>query len=620
MRLALPLLVAALAGPASAFELSKTSSAGPYIHLPQFPLGFAVAPGDPALSRAAREALETWASAPDTAVSVRFEGEAPQVKGDGRTTVAGVSPWPFGDTSRVIAHTEVLYSTTTGTISEGDVVLNAEGFAFGDGRPGTVDQVSVILHESGHTLGLGHSCGDPGTSAPSCFSIEDRPRGRRDRLLAAVMAPSLAPGTRRRALGADDREALATLYPGVRGASVSMGRVLDLSCTRQIKLEAAAGYSVRLRTTLGSTRALSASVAVGRDLLVSADAIAPGEDLLLDDPRTGGHGFLIGVALEPGPGCPPQPLADDAPGCACAETRGSAPSYVGWMLLVAALGLRSRRMRAWATAAIAVMVGLAPAPALAYKCTRTGGDSGPSLIWSSREVGWVADARLTADIADQGAALDAMKAAFGAWTDADCSDFHFALSEVRANAHAEAKDGGPYENVVVFDAIWPYEKGIIGLTTNAYDAQTGQLFDSDIELNDEHFTFVLADQGCTPRSGVTDLQNTLTHEAGHMLGLDHPPNRPEFAEATMFASAPPCETDKRSLARDDIEGLCRIYPAGKVNDQCYPPDAPSFIVVSTDPDLGGCSAIGGRPRWELAPLLLLLYRGRRGRRGLKLRG
>lgn len=613
MRRALPLLLAALASPASAFELSRTSSAGPYVHLPAFPLGFAVTPGDPALSRAAREALETWASAPDTAVSVRFEGEAPQEAGDGRTTIAALSPWPFGDKNRVIAHTEVLYSTTTGTISEGDVVLNAEGFAFGDGQPGAVDRVSVILHESGHTLGLAHSCGDPGTSAPSCFSIEDRPRGRRDRLLAAVMAPSLAPGTRRRALGADDLEALAALYPGVRGASVSIGRVLALCGAKQLRLEGVAGYALTLRTAEGSTRALSASVAAGRDLLVVADAIAPEEDLLLDDPRTGGHGFRIAVALEPGPACPPQPLADDPPGCACAETRGSAPSYVGWMLLLAALGLRSRRMRAWATAAIAMMVGLVPAPALAYKCTRTGGDSGPSLIWNSREVGWVADARFTADIPDQGAALDAMKAAFGAWSDVDCSDFHFVLSEVRANAHAEAKDGGPYENVVVFDAIWPYEKGIIGLTTNAYDAQTGQLFDSDIELNDEHFTFVLADQGCTPRSGVTDLQNTLTHEAGHMLGLDHPPNRPEFAEATMFASAPPCETEKRSLARDDIEGLCRIYPEGKATDQCYSPDAPTFIVVSTDPDLGGCSAIGARPSWELMPLVLLLCLKARGR-------
>lgn len=611
MRLALPLLLAAIASPAAGFELSKTSSAGPYVHLPRFPLVFDVEPDDPALSRAAREALETWASAPSTAVTVRFAGEGPQQGGDDRTTVAARSPWPFGDTRRVIAHTEVLYSTITGTISEGDVVLNAEGFEFGEGEPGKVDRISVILHESGHTLGFGHSCGDPGTSAPSCFSIEDRPRGRRDRLLAAVMAPSLAPGTRHRTLGADDLDALAALYPGVRGASVSVGRLVALCRSEQLELQGAAGLSVRLRSAEGSTRALSASVAQGRDLLVAPDAILPGEDLLLDDPRTGGHGFRISLSIEAGPACPPQPLADDPPGCACAETRGSVPSYVGWMLLAVMLGLRSRRMRARAVLSIAIVASLVPAPALAYKCTRTGGDSGPSLIWTTREVGWVADARFTADIPDQDAALNAMKAAFGAWSDVDCSDFHFTLSEVRANVHAEAKDGGPYENVVVFDAIWPYEKGIIGLTTNAYDAQTGQLFDSDIELNDEHFSFVLADQGCTPRSGVTDLQNTLTHEAGHMLGLDHPPNRAEFAEATMFASAPPCETEKRSLARDDIEGLCRIYPAGKADDQCFPPDAPTFIVVSSDPDLGGCSTLGARPSWELAPLVFLALRPRR---------
>jgi MYXO-CTERM domain-containing protein len=54
-----------------------------------------------------------------------------------------------------------------------------------------------------------------------------------------------------------------------------------------------------------------------------------------------------------------------------------------------------------------------------------------------------------------------------------------------------------------------------------------------------------------------DLRNTLTHEVGHFVGLAHARD----PAATMDASTQMREVEKRTLAADDVDGVCAIYPA-----------------------------------------------------------
>jgi hypothetical protein len=263
-----------------------------------------------------------------------------------------------------------------------------------------------------------------------------------------------------------------------------------------------------------------------------------------------------------------------------------------------------------------VLALVAPAPAAwAYKCTRTAITSGPSLTWRARQVSWVLDSDLTGDIADKAATRAAIEASFQAWTDVPCSDLAFVLAEVRGDVVAEAPDAGPFENVVTFVASgWDYDRAIIALTTTTFDDR-GQIKDADIELNDQHFEFFVDGKACAPAVGRMDLRNTLTHEVGHVLGLDHPPIGPAYEDATMYASAPPCETIKRSLADDDMAGLCAIYPIGAANQPCFPADGSGFVVVDEDDGLG-CTTTGG----ALGPTLGALVLGWVARRERRARG
>jgi hypothetical protein len=100
-----------------------------------------------------------------------------------------------------------------------------------------------------------------------------------------------------------------------------------------------------------------------------------------------------------------------------------------------------------------------------------------------------------------------------------------------------------------------------------HDPNTGQIFDADIELNEETNTFVICPEtGCTAvPTDTADLENTLTHELGHYFGIAHTPHD---REATMYAEASPGEAKKRTLQPDDIEAVCTIYAPGTLPEAC----------------------------------------------------
>lgn len=156
--------------------------------------------------------------------------------------------------------------------------------------------------------------------------------------------------------------------------------------------------------------------------------------------------------------------------------------------------------------------------------------------------------------------------ALRAWPRASCTSWRARYDGERA---AVAADDGI--NVVVFhDDAWPAElvPGAVAQTVIHTDA-TGRYRDADIHVNGVDFRFSL-----DGAPGTLDLRSILTHELGHALGLGHS----DDPRATMFATGSGLRW--RSLEKDDVDGVCSLYP-GTGASGCESTPCPSpFLCVA----------------------------------------
>jgi Matrixin len=192
--------------------------------------------------------------------------------------------------------------------------------------------------------------------------------------------------------------------------------------------------------------------------------------------------------------------------------------------------------------------------------------------------------------------FSAVRASIDTWNAAAsaCSSLRLAEGPRSASRVVGYKeDGSPNENLVLFRTkscnqvapandpcvadlscgnkydCWEGDADTVAVTLTTYDKTTGRLADADIEFNaaagrnGRQFFFTVADApacaAASPSSNCvsTDIQNTATHELGHLLGLAHS----SALTSVMFKSAPLGETSKRSLDTSSKQFLCDAYPA-----------------------------------------------------------
>ncbi len=181
------------------------------------------------------------------------------------------------------------------------------------------------------------------------------------------------------------------------------------------------------------------------------------------------------------------------------------------------------------------------------------------VLWYDDEISYVINQRGTSDLHDGDQITDEVRDAviesFDTWSDQDCSGLDLVFDGLSDEDELTFSPDGESTNLVVWrDDAWtnPGYDGV-ALATVTFSTSTGEIVSADIELNTAEYEFTNSDSDV-----VVDLRNTVTHEVGHFVGLDHSPH----SDATMFATSPAGETSKRELHEADIAGLCFIYPAG----------------------------------------------------------
>ena len=119
--------------------------------------------------------------------------------------------------------------------------------------------------------------------------------------------------------------------------------------------------------------------------------------------------------------------------------------------------------------------------------------------------------------------------------------------------------------------------------TSVFAKGDGHIIDADIEVNAAMADISWMNADVMRVAGKHDLQNALTHEMGHFIGLDHTcytPGAdkerqldnlgnpapdcdtapPGVQATTMFNKTTAGETSKRMLSDDDKKAVCETYP------------------------------------------------------------
>lgn len=147
-----------------------------------------------------------------------------------------------------------------------------------------------------------------------------------------------------------------------------------------------------------------------------------------------------------------------------------------------------------------------------------------------------------------------------------------------------------------------HDADLVALTTwfvrnNPGAPDDGQILEADIEVNTVDHSFAMIPSGTVSARDYLDhydLTSALTHEAGHFLGLAHDCRQPgeivfvdqhgvaapacgssaaqtpAILDDTMYPVLNPVDVTQRTLAADDGQAACDIYPLGSLpNDETW---------------------------------------------------
>jgi len=207
-----------------------------------------------------------------------------------------------------------------------------------------------------------------------------------------------------------------------------------------------------------------------------------------------------------------------------------------------------------------------------------------------------------------GSVQSALTAAFSAWTSAQVN-----LQTISTLAVSEGPNGGPNDedttdclNVVSFEPTskTQFSTGVIAQTfvgwvttppPTSYTCSGGKQISVTVPLQIVDADMVFSTAACFSTGSPAptpscpqyyDVQSIATHEAGHMLGLDHS----GIAHAVMYPFGDAGTSQQKVPATDDRVGMAFLYPCTSISPPCTETFAAATGTVSGTVTLTGKGA------------------------------
>lgn len=176
--------------------------------------------------------------------------------------------------------------------------------------------------------------------------------------------------------------------------------------------------------------------------------------------------------------------------------------------------------------------------------------NGQSVTWTERSVPYYLNTDRLESLSESDIE-SAVRAAADAWDSSNFENengtFDFSYEGTTKGNGADFSDD---EHIISFDTSWSQDPSLLAVT-HVWSDSDGTIIHFDIEVNVDGVEWTTSGE-----DGKHDLQNSMAHEFGHALGLEHS----DDSEATMAATTSEGETAKRDLHPDDVLGVVSLYP------------------------------------------------------------